>query len=56
MIRIPAIHHPRWMFLFCALITITLNLACSQSSEQTDAQERPSKELQAKLVYYALPG
>jgi len=56
MIAIAAIHHPRWIFVYFALITLTLTFACSQNSEQTDVQERPSKELQAKLVYYALPG
>jgi hypothetical protein len=35
---------------------VSLNLACSKQSEQTDVQENPSKELQAKLVYYAIPG
>ncbi len=45
-----------WIFLTLILTLMMINLACSEKSGQQDEQESPAKELQAKLIYYALPG
>ena len=44
------------LFIYAVSFSILYHLACSGSSEQTEMSESTTQELQAKIVYYALPG
>lgn len=44
------------LFISAAAFSILGLLACSGSSEQTEMSENTTRELQAKIVYYAMPG
>ncbi len=45
------------LFIYAVSFSILGHLACSGSSEQTEMSESaPRRELQAKIVYYSMPG
>ena len=44
------------LFIYAVSFSILGHLACSGSSEQTEMSESAPRELQAKIVYYSMPG
>ena len=48
--------HGVQLFIYAASFAIFGHLACSGSSEQTEMSESAPRELQAKIVYYSMPG